>query len=59
VDLRGKPVQVRYDRQQRDRFIVYFNGKRMGEATLLDLHQNARTNRLYRHPPKEQGASHD
>jgi transposase InsO family protein len=59
VDLRGKPVQVRYDRQQRDRFIVYFNGKRMGEATLLDLHQNARSKRLYRHAQNGQGASHD
>jgi hypothetical protein len=59
VDLRGKPVQVRYDRQQRDRFIVYFNGKRMGEAALLDLHQNARSKRLYHHAQNGQGASHD
>jgi putative transposase len=41
VDLREKKVQVRYDRTQRDRFIVYFADKRMGEATLLDLHYNA------------------
>lgn len=42
VDLRDKTIMVRYDRQRRDRFIVYFDGTRMGEATLLDLHANAR-----------------
>lgn len=41
VDLRGKEVQVRYNRKQRDRFIVYFNGQRMGDATLLDPHYHA------------------
>lgn len=40
-DLRGKKVQVRYDRQRRDRFVVYFGDKRMGEATSLNLHHNA------------------
>jgi hypothetical protein len=42
VDLREKAIQVRYDRMRRDRFIVYFAGQRMGEATVLDLHANAR-----------------
>ena len=42
VDLREKTVQVRYDRMRRDRFIVYFDGQRMGEALVLDLHANAR-----------------
>ena len=41
VDLREKKIQVRYDRTRHDRFIVYFNEQRMGEATLLDLHFNA------------------
>lgn len=41
VDLREKRIQVRYDRTRHDRFIVYFNEQRMGEATLLDLHFNA------------------
>jgi hypothetical protein len=41
VDLREKRIQVRYDRGRRDRFIVYFADKRMGEATVLNLHQNA------------------
>jgi len=41
VDLREKKVQVRYDRSRRNTFIVYFNDKRMGEASLLDLHFNA------------------
>jgi hypothetical protein len=56
VDLRGKPIQVRYDRQRRDRFIVYFEGKRMGQATLLDLHHNALARR---HIRKGQGEDHD
>jgi len=42
VDLREKTIQVRYDRQRRNCFIVYFSGKRMGEASLLDLYSNAR-----------------
>lgn len=42
VDLREKTIQVRYDRMRRDRFIVYFDGHRMGEANLLDLVANAR-----------------
>ena len=37
VDLRGKTIQVRYDRQRHDRFIVYFKGQRMGEATPVNL----------------------
>lgn len=41
VDLREKKIQVRYDRTRRDQFIVYFNDKRMGEASLLNLHFNA------------------
>jgi putative transposase len=42
VDLRQKVVQVRFDRMRADRFVVYFAGQRMGEATPLDLHANAR-----------------
>lgn len=42
VDLREKKVQVRFDRKQQDRIIVYFDSKRMGEASILNLHQNAR-----------------
>jgi putative transposase len=42
VDLREKAVEVRYDRMRRDRFVVYFNGHRMGDATPLDLYANAR-----------------
>lgn len=45
VDLREKQIQVRFDRSKCDRFIVYFNDKRMGEATVLDLYANARTGR--------------
>jgi hypothetical protein len=42
VDLREKNIQVRYDRTRRDGFVVYFDGHRMGEATVLDLYANAR-----------------
>jgi hypothetical protein len=41
VDLREKNIQVRYDRTRRDRYVVYFDGHRMGEATVLDLYANA------------------
>jgi transposase InsO family protein len=41
VDLREQTIQVRYDRVRRDRFIVYFNGHRMGQAHPLDLIANA------------------
>ena len=41
VDLRDKSIDVRYDRMRRDRFVVYFAGQRMGEATALDLVANA------------------
>jgi hypothetical protein len=48
VDLREQKIQVRYDRTRRDSFIVYFSDKRMGEATLLNLHQNANEHRQHR-----------
>jgi len=47
VDLREKRIQVRYDRSRRNRFVVYFGGKRMGDATLLDLHFNALRGKHY------------
>lgn len=52
VDLRNKTVQVRYDRQHKGRIVVYFNGKRMGEATPLNLHFNAHTPRQQRNPER-------
>lgn len=45
VDLRDKPIQVRFDRNRRDRFIVYFKGQRMGEAAPVNLIFNARQKR--------------
>lgn len=56
VDLREKKVQVRYDRTRRDRFVVYFNDHRMGEALPLDLHFNARSRSLS-HNPSTQSSS--
>jgi putative transposase len=47
VDLREKAVQIRYDRSRKNRFIVYFNNQRMGEATPLDLHHNANSHRKH------------
>lgn len=41
VDLRGKTIQVRYSRSHRNRFIIFYADKRMGEASLLNSHQNA------------------
>lgn len=41
VDLREKKIQVRFDRQNPSKFIVYFDGHRMGNAQRLDLHFNA------------------
>ena len=46
VDLRTKTIQVRYDQRQRDRFIVYFNDKRMGEAIRLNQQFNAKRLRV-------------
>lgn len=61
VDLREKRVQVRYDRQRRDRFVVYFDGKRMGDATRLNLQHNALITRQYGKTSqcKCQGGQHD
>ncbi len=51
VDLRGKSIQVRFDRAQCDRYIVYFKGQRMGDASPLNLYFNAQQ--------KRQGVNHD
>jgi putative transposase len=45
VDLRGKTIQVRYDRTSRDRFIVYYKDQRMGDAVPLNLYLNAHIKR--------------
>ncbi len=44
VDLREQSIQVRFDRNNKNRFIVYFNDKRMGEASPVNLvyHANLR-----------------
>jgi len=41
VDLREKKIQVRFDRNHKQRFIVYFNEQRMGEASPVNLVYNA------------------
>lgn len=45
VDLRGKTIQVRYDRFRRDRYVVYFKDQRMGQASPLNLIFNAHQKR--------------
>ena len=45
VDLREKTIQVRFDRTRRHCYVVYFAGKRMGNATPLNLHFNANGSR--------------
>lgn len=45
VDLRNQKVQVRFDRTRRNTFVVFFNDQRMGEATPLNVHQNAKIER--------------
>lgn len=47
VDLRNKTIQVRFDRTRQDRFVVYFNGKRMGEANKVNLYVNANETRKH------------
>lgn len=41
VDLRGQQVQVRYDRQNKSRIIIYYRNKRMGQALPLNAIANA------------------
>jgi len=41
-DLRGRKVQIRFDRLKFDRAIVYFKGERMGEARPVDFVANDR-----------------
>jgi len=41
VDLREKTIQVRYDRTKKNRYLVYFKDKPMGQARPLDVHHNA------------------
>jgi putative transposase len=41
VDLRGRKIQIRFDRFKKDRIVVYYKNERMGEAQTLDLFANA------------------
>ena len=40
--LAQKKIQIRYNQGQPERFVVFFNDQRMGEATLLDFNANDR-----------------
>lgn len=55
VDVRKQSIEVRYDRQYPHYVIVYYQSKRLGQATLLDVHHNAQQPRNNR--PSEQGES--
>jgi putative transposase len=50
-DLRNRKVQIRFDRLNFDRAIVYFKGERMGEARPVDFIANDRK-------PSKKAASH-
>lgn len=45
VDLRGKTIQVRFDRNQRNRLVIDYKAQRMGEATSLNPVFNAKQTR--------------
>lgn len=40
IDLRGKQIDVRYERHRKGAVIVYDNGRRLGQARLLDAVAN-------------------
>ncbi len=40
IDLRGKQIDVRYERHRKGAVIVYDNGRRLGHARLLDAVAN-------------------
>lgn len=40
VDLRDKEIQIRFDRNRKNRVLIYYKSQRMGEAKRLDLIQN-------------------
>lgn len=42
AELRSRTITVRFDRQKKDRVIVYYKNQRMGEATPLDAIANAK-----------------
>lgn len=42
ADLRGKKVQVRFNRTKRNPYIIYYKDQRMGETTPLDLYHNSK-----------------
>jgi len=41
VDLRNRTITIRFNRQKKDRVIVYFKNQRMGEAQPVNLPANA------------------
>ena len=41
-DLRSRKIQVRFDRRNFDRAIVYYKGERMGQARPVDFLANDR-----------------
>jgi transposase InsO family protein len=58
-DLRSRKVQIRFDRLNFDRAIVYFKGERMGEARPVDFVGNDRkpSRKPVTPPPRGEGES--
>lgn len=51
-DLSSRQIEVRFNRAQPDRIVVFYKGERMGEATRLDLLANDRPP-AHRPPPTQ------
>jgi hypothetical protein len=49
-DLHSRKIQIRFDRRNLDRVIVYFKGERMGEARPVDFVANDRKPRSSSEP---------
>lgn len=60
-DMREKTIEVRYDPAKPETVIVYYKHKRVGKATFVNLHLNAKLKREFRKKPNqnEKGESND
>ncbi|RKY40533.1 MAG: hypothetical protein DRP85_08390 [Candidatus Makaraimicrobium thalassicum] len=52
-DLRSRKIQIRYDRDNPDRIVVFYQSERMGVARLLDLVANDRMPDALKTPPDQ------
>lgn len=57
VDLRDKPITIRFDRTHPNRIIVFYKNQRIGEAKVLDLIANGQLKRCSRSRNQTQGGA--